>query len=48
MILAISAARAEAEILRSMTCVAPRNLRDSVCLREAVVMMGEKPDSFAS
>ena len=44
----ISFARLEAEILRSMTCVAPIDLRYSVCLREAVVMMGENPESFAS
>ena len=43
-----SDARAEAEILRSMTCVAPIDLRDSACLREAVAMMGENPESFAS
>lgn len=47
-ILAISDARVEAEILRSMTCVAPIDLRNSACLRDAVVIMGEKPDSFAS
>lgn len=34
--------------LRSITCVAPRDLRRSVLLREAVVMIGLKPDSFAS
>ena len=44
----ISETRAEARILRSMTCVAPIDLRNSACLREAVVMMGENPDSFAS
>ena len=44
----ISDARVEAEILRSMTCVAPIDLRYSACLREAVVMMGENPESFAS
>ena len=44
----ISDTRAEAEILRSMTCVAPIDLRNSACLREAVVMMGENPESFAS
>lgn len=46
--LLISDARAEAEILRSMTCVAPIDLRESACLGEAVVMMGENPESFAS
>ena len=35
-------------MLRSMTCVAPIDLSDSACLREAVVMMGENPESFAS
>ena len=44
----ISDTRLDAEILRSMTCVAPIDLRNSVCLREAVVMMGENPESFAS
>ena len=44
----ISDARAEAEALRSMTWVAPRDLRSSACLRDAVVMIGEKPESFAS
>ena len=44
----ISDTRAEAEILRSMTCVAPIDLRNSACLREAVVMIGENPESFAS
>ena len=48
MMLETSDARAVEEILRSMTCVAPRDLSDSACLRDAVVMMGEKPDSFAS
>lgn len=28
--------------------VAPMDLRDSVCLRDAVVMIGENPESFAS
>ena len=46
--LATSDAKEDGEILRSMTCVAPSDLRDSVCLRDAVVMMGEKPDNFAS
>ena len=46
--LPISDARAEAEALRSMTWVAPRDLRYSACLRDAVVMIGEKPESFAS
>lgn len=40
--------RVEAETLRSMTCVGPIDLRYSACLREAVVMMGEKPESYAS
>ena len=44
----ISDARAEAEALRSITCVAPRDLRISVCLRDAVVMIGENPESLAS
>ena len=44
----ISDARVEAEILRSMMCVAPIDLRYSECLREAVVMIGENPESFAS
>ncbi len=34
--------------LRSTTCVAPRDLRRSVLLREAVVMIGLKPDNLAS
>jgi len=38
----------EAETLRSMMWVAPRYLRYSACLRDAVVMIGEKPESFAS
>jgi hypothetical protein len=29
-------------------CVAPIDLRKSVCFRDAVVMMGENPESFAS
>ena len=44
----IADTRVEADILRSMTCVAPIDLRNSACLREAVVMMGENPESFAS
>ena len=43
-----SDARLDAEMLRSITCVAPIDLRFSACLREAVVMMGENPESFAS
>lgn len=44
----ISETKAEPVILRSMTWVAPRALRLSACLGEAVVMMGEKPESLAS
>jgi len=44
----ITDARVEAGTLRSMTCVAPKDLRYSSFLSEAVVMMGEKPESFAS
>jgi hypothetical protein len=44
----ISDVRAEPETLRSMTCVAPRDLRVSACWRDAVTMMGEKPESLAS
>ena len=41
-------AKADTEILQSIMCVAPTDLMYSVCLREAVEMMGEKPESFAS
>ena len=44
----ISAARDSEDKLRSRTVVAPIDLRKSVCVREAVVMIGENPDSFAS
>lgn len=40
--------RAAAESVRSRTCVAPREMRSSLLCGDAVVMMGEKPDSFAS
>lgn len=33
---------------RSTTCVAPSDLRSSVLCVDAVVMMGEKPESFAN
>jgi hypothetical protein len=36
------------ERLRSRTFVAPMAFRCSVCFREAVVMIGESPDNFAS
>ena len=42
---ATSDARAEEEILQFF---APRDLSASACLRDTVVKMGEKPDSFAS
>jgi len=44
----ISAARDSEDELRSRTAVAPMDLRKSVCVREAVVIIGENPDSFAS
>lgn len=46
--LLISDTRVEAGMLRSMTCVAPIDLRYSACLRDAVVMMGENPESLAN
>jgi hypothetical protein len=36
------------EIVRSMTCVAPSDFRKVVLCSEAVVIMGEKPDSLAN
>ena len=44
----ISAATDSEDELRSRTVVAPMDLRKSVCVREAVVIIGENPDSFAS
>jgi len=44
----ISAARDSVDRFRSRMVVAPMDLRDSVCLRDAVVMIGENPESFAS
>jgi len=44
----ISAARDSEDELRSRTVVAPMDLRKSVCVREAVVIIGENPDRFAS
>ena len=41
-------ARSALETLRSITCVAPRALRSSACWRDAVVIMGENPESLAS
>lgn len=46
--LLITDSRSESETLQLMTCVAPIDLRYSACLSEAVVMMGEKPESFVS
>ena len=40
--------RSSVERLRSRTWVAPSDLRKAVFLREAVVMIGEKPDNVAS
>jgi len=34
--------------LRSRMAVAPMDLRESVCLGDAVVMIGENPEIFAS
>jgi len=44
----ISAARDSEDEFRSRMVVAPMDLRKSVCVREAVVIIGENPDSFAS
>ena len=35
-------------VLRSRTCVAPRDFRKSVLWSDAVVTMGEKPESRAN
>jgi hypothetical protein len=39
---------ASGESERDKTCVAPSDLRKSVCFSEAVAMIGEKPDSRAN
>lgn len=46
--LAISEAKEDAGVLRSMTWVAPRDLRKSVFRNDAVVIIGEKPESLAN
>lgn len=46
--LLISERRAALSRLRSRMWVAPIALSASLCVSDAVVMMGEKPDSFAS
>ncbi len=47
-ILVTSAWIAAAESVRSMTCVAPSDLRKASWRREAVAMMGKKPESFVT
>ena len=47
-IFTISVASSAVDRLRSRTAVAPIDFRCSVFLRDAVVIMGENPDIFAS
>ena len=44
----ISSRSVAKEALRSMTLCAPRSFRRASCLSEAVVIIGENPDNFAS